>query len=161
MPNRGRFSDRTRASAVFDFMKRRALEEFQGDANIRALPKGQTVHFLFRNQILVRFKKANGAGIGSNIETQSVLEFVDPQLNIPDLLPEIYKVEICYHVNQLGTGISEIAVTARERKSKLWSYELQRDGGAEILELPIRKPVDIPAPVVRIRKRDDKEQIEE
>jgi hypothetical protein len=60
-----------------------ALEECHDDPNIRAIPKGQTVHFLFRDQILVRFKKANGAGVGANIETQAVIQFVDPQMNIP------------------------------------------------------------------------------
>lgn len=69
MTNRAVFSARSRASMVFDFIKTRALAEFDGDPNIRAIPKGQTVHFLFRDRVLLRFKKANSSGLGSNIET--------------------------------------------------------------------------------------------
>jgi len=152
MPNRSRFSSRTRASAVFDFIKRRALEEFEGDRNIRAIPKGQTVHFLFRDRVLVRFKKANGSGLGSNIETQAVLEFIDHELTIPDLLPDIYRVEVCYHLDELATNVSRIAVTARQQHKRLWSYEVEQPTAAEVEYFPSPPDGDIPPPVVRVRK---------
>ena len=88
---------------VFDFIKRRALEEFDGDPNIRAIPKGQTAHFLFRDQVLVRFKKANVSGLGSNIETQAVLDFIDHEQTIPGSLPDLFRVEVCYHLDDLAT----------------------------------------------------------
>jgi hypothetical protein len=62
IPDLARFSARSRASMVFDFVRRRAVAEFDADPNIRVIPKGQTVQFLFRDKVLVRFKKANGAG---------------------------------------------------------------------------------------------------
>jgi hypothetical protein len=43
--NRSVFSARSRASMIFDFICKRALAEFDGDQNIRAIPKGQTVIF--------------------------------------------------------------------------------------------------------------------
>jgi hypothetical protein len=153
VPNRARFSARSRASMVFDFIKTGALVEFNGDPNIRAIVKGQTVHFLFRDRTLVRFKKANSAGIGSNIETQAVIQFVDPKLTIPGLLPEIYRVEVCYHLNKLATEIETLAVTARDRGRKIWSYPLQRPASGEIVPLPPRGGDTPPAPAqVRIRK---------
>lgn len=154
LPDRARFSPRTRASIIFDFIKLRAVSEFDGDPNIRVLPKGQTVQFLFKNRVLVRFKKANSSGLGSNIETQAVLQFIDPQLELPDLLPEIYKVEVCYHLDELATKIAQMAVTAREMNRKLWSYELQAPPSAEITSLPPRGP-DVQPPQVRVRKRKD------
>ena len=78
---------------TFRRLKTTALAEFDGNTDIHAIVDGQTVKFLFRDQVLVRFKKANSKGIGSNIETQAVLEFVDPQLKLPQFLPEIYKIE--------------------------------------------------------------------
>lgn len=153
IPDRARFSNRSRASVVFDFIKRRAIAEFDIDPNIRVIIKGQTVQFLFRDAVLVRFKKAGRSGLGSNIETQAVLEFVDPQLNIPDFLPEVYRVEICYHLNPLATQMDELAVTARVRNRKLWSYELERLETGKIIPLPTSPvPPDLSPTVVRPRQ---------
>lgn len=155
IPDRARFSDRSRASMVFDFIKQRAMAEFDGDPNIRIIPKGQTVHFLFRDTILIRFKKANRFGLGSNIETQAVLEFVDPQMNIPALLPEVYRVEVCYHLDALATRISELAVTARANDKKIWSYALEKPVGAKVIPLPASSnPPDLSPPIIVPRRRN-------
>ena len=151
VPDRGRFSKRSRASMVFDFIRRAAEDEFDSDADIHVIPKGQTVQFLFKDKVLVRFKKANSSGLGSNIETQAVLDFIDSQLTLPDLLPEIIKVEVCYHLDHLATSVESIAVTARQLNRKLWSYEIAKPDSAEIVPLPPRGP-DFSPPEVRIRK---------
>lgn len=41
MPKRGVLSARSRASVVFDFICKLALAEFDGDPNIRAIPKAR------------------------------------------------------------------------------------------------------------------------
>lgn len=142
---------------MFDFIRKLALAEFDGDPNIRAIPKGQTIQFLFRDRVLVRFKKANSAGIGSNIETQAVIDFVDPQLTIPGLLPDIYKIEVCYFLDKFATRMDTLAVTARERKRKVWSYELRRPARAgTIVPFPPPPAEGTPQPPeVRIRKSDE------
>jgi len=137
---------------VFDFIKRRATTEFDGDPNIRAIEKGQTVQFLFRDKVLVRFKKANGAGLGSNIQTQAVQQFIDPQLIIPGLLPDVFRVEVCYHLDKLATRIDQLAVTARQRSRKLWSYELERPASGDVIPFPPASPPEMPPPEVRVRK---------
>ena len=139
---------------IFDFIKARALTEFDGDPHIRAIPKGQTVHFLFRDRVLVRFKKANSAGLGSNIETQAVIEFVDPQIPL-FAMPPIYHVEVCYHLDKLATRMALLAVTARQRNTKLWAYELDRPASAAVIPLP-EPPADSTPPEVRPRKPIDK-----
>jgi hypothetical protein len=158
MPKRGVLSPRSRASVVFDFIKQRALAEFDGDPNILALPKGQTVKFLFKDRVLVRFKKANASGIGSNIETQAVIEFVDPQLVIPGLLPDIYRIEVCYHLDKFATRMDTLAVTARDRNRKDWSYELRRpvDAGTGVIAFPAPTGEGPTPPEVRIKKPDEK-----
>lgn len=153
--HRALMSPRSRASIIFDFIKARALVEFDGDPNIRAIPKGQTVHFLFRNRVLVRFKKANSAGLGSNIETQAVIEFVDPQFPL-FALPPIYHVEVCYHLDKLATRMAMLAVTARQRNHKLWAYELDRPASGAVVPLPAPPPADATPPQVRPRKPIDK-----
>ncbi len=151
IPNRARFSSRSRASMVFDFIRRRTIAEFDDEPDIRIIDKGQTVQFLFSDKVLVRFKKANDAGLGSNIETQAVLEFVDLQLTIPDLLPDIHRVEVCYHLDSLGMQMEEIMVTARNRNHKLWSYPLERLVSGEVIPLPISPTEETPLPEVRVR----------
>lgn len=151
-PRKGIKSARSRASIVFDFIKHRAVAEFDGDPHIRAIPRGQTIQFLFKDQVLVRFKKANAAGVGSNIETTAVLRFVDPQLLIPDLLPEILRVEICYHLDALGTKMETLAVSARDRKRRIWAYELARPEAAAVLPLP-PKPGIPPLAGTEVRPR--------
>jgi hypothetical protein len=155
MSHRALMSARSRASVIFDFIKARALAEFGGDPNIRALPKGQTVHFLFRDRVLVRFKKASPSGLGSNIETQAVIEFVDPQIPL-FAMPPVYHVEVCYHLDKLATRMALLAVTARQRNTKLWAYELDRPASAAVIPLPEPPPADSTPPEVRPRKQIDK-----
>ena len=153
MPKRAVFSARSRASLVFDLLKNHALAEFDGDPDIHIIVRGQTVMFLFQDCVLVRFKKANSAGLGSNIETQAVIAFVSPQVNIPGLLPDMVKVEVNYHLDKLATRIKSIAVTARDGGRKLWAYEARAgEGGAgagEVIDLvPASKPGDDTPPYV-------------
>jgi hypothetical protein len=156
MPKRAIFSARSRASMIFDFIRARALAEFNGDPNIRIITKGQTVQFLFKDRVLVRFKKANERGIGSNIVTQAVIQFIDPQMTIPGLLPEVYRVEVCYRLDSLATQMETLAVTARERNRRLWSYELQRPAAAEVIPLPAPEGPAPTPPEVTIRKPSEK-----
>lgn len=159
MSHRALLSPRSRASVIFDFIKARALTEFHGDPNIRAIPKGQTVHFLFRDRVLLRFKKANSAGLGSNIETQAVIEFVDPQFPL-FALPPIYHVEVCYHLDKLATRMALLAVTARQHNTKLWAYELDRPATAIVVPMPEPPPADATPPEVRPRKPVEKSDTE-
>jgi len=163
MPKKGKLSARSRASVVFDFIKDHALTEFDGDPDIHPVMEGQTVKFLFRDQVLIRFKKANSKGIGSNIETQAVLEFVDPQLSIPQFLPDIFKVEVCYVLDKLATKMEMVAVTKRSRRRKIWSYPIFGGEASNVIELPPRPsgPSDNALPQVRPRKTADKPQTSE
>lgn len=150
-PNKGKyvFLPRMRAVVVFDAIARLSQHEFAGDANINVIVKKQTVQFLFHKQVLVRFKKGNSNGVGSNIETQAVLDFVDPQRTIPGLVPDIMKVEVCYRPDELGIVLDEVAVVARDRYKRIWSCPLDRaTPTAGITTLPPRAPDTTPPTVV-------------
>jgi len=140
-PNRGMKSARTRASTVFDYIKHRAVAEFDGDPHIRVIPRGQSVQFLFKDEVLIRFKKANAVGLGSNIETDAVLRFIDPQMSLPDLLPEILRVDVCYHLDTLATKMETLTVAARDKNQKIWSYELARPATGAVLPFEPKLPV--------------------
>ncbi|SDB39110.1 hypothetical protein [Bauldia litoralis] len=155
VPRRAALSPRSRASMVFDFIRRRALEEFDSDPEIRAIPKGQTVHFLFHDKVLLRFKKANTRGLGSNIETQAVIEFIDPQMSLLPL-PPIYHVEGCYHLDKLATKMALLTVAARQRNKRLWTYEMRRSADTRVMPLPMAPRHDGGLPEVRVRKSAEK-----
>ncbi|MBW7835809.1 MAG: hypothetical protein H3C28_04165 [Sphingomonadales bacterium] len=154
MPGRGRFMfGRTRSNIIFDCICQYAAIEFADDPDIHIIGKNGTLKFLFRDRVLVRFKKENAKGIGSNILTQSVLDFVDPQLTIPGL-PDVYKVEACYKTDGLGTQFEQLAIVARDRTRRIWSYPI--DGSlsdVKIVHFPDMGGPDATPPSVTPKKR--------
>lgn len=138
---------RVRANIIFSFIADQAVKEFSGDPDVRVLPEAQTVKFLFCDSVLVRFKKGNARGVGANIETQAVLEFIDPQFSFGGL-PDVHRVEIVYQLNVLGTGYAEVAVVARDRQTRIWAYPLTKKPLAEVVPLPPRAPFVLTPPAV-------------
>jgi hypothetical protein len=136
-----KFDKTTRANCIFDFAKHRALATFGSDSAVRAIPNGRSVKFLFRDRVLVRLKKANPRGLGSNIPTQAVLEFISPQLPLMDL-PEIYNVEILYTEDVLAKSIRSIDAVFRMGYQRIWSWELARAASASVV--PISPRPDAP-----------------
>jgi hypothetical protein len=118
--------------------------------------KKQTVHFLFHDQVFLRFKKGNEKGVGSNITTQAVLDFIDPQGVIPGLVPEIMKIEIVYTPDKIGVGLEEVAVVACGLQKRIWAYPLDRPS-AEIEPIPTRPP-DVTPPAVVPRQPTPEEK---
>lgn len=158
-PGRAQFIySRTGANVIFDHIIRHALIEFDGDGDsaVKALREPQSVKFLFHNAILARFKKGNAKGVGSNIETQAVIDFIDPQSSFFGL-PDIQRVEIVYQLNILGTGFAEVAVVARNKSSRVWSYTLNGRPSAEIVPLPTpARPILTPPKVTPKPVAEDK-----
>jgi len=147
---------RAKSDVIFDFIARHALAEFGEDPDIHVIAKNSTVRFLFRDQVLVRFKKGNAKGVGSNIETQATLDYIDPQRTLPGLLAEVFRVEVCYQPDRLGTQLKDVAVVARDRTRRIWAYPLNPQSSAEIIPMRLPEPEpDESRPVATPRKRDD------
>lgn len=145
---------RTRANLVHDFMVHRAVAGFDAHPDVHVVYQDETAKFLFKRKVLVRLKKGDTNHLGSNIETQAVLAFTDPQLTIPGL-PDVQKVDIVYVLNDLQTEIDRIAVTARDNDVRLWSYDIEDRRVAPVL--PLVQPI-APAEggtVVRLRTNTD------
>lgn len=125
---------RTDSADQFDAVIRAAIAEFTNSLGVVIFPTGSTARFLFDGKVLVRFKKASRKGRGSNIPTGANDNFLDPSIPFADA-PQAMKVEICWKVNELGTGYDSVHVTARKGDGKLWSYELP--GGKQgVIEFP-------------------------
>jgi hypothetical protein len=148
---------RTRANVVFDLIAGRILVEFDADPDVKIIQKDETVKILIEDVLLVRIKKANGDGLGSNIPTQAALAFVAQEPEFPGLLPDVFKIEVCYFEGASGADIAAVRVTARDNDEILWSYELGRSAGAEIIPFPSEDVEDAPLEVEprKVDKRTD------
>jgi hypothetical protein len=152
---------RTRANIVFDLIAGRAIIEFEGDKKARVIRKDETVKILVEDALIVRIKKANEDGLGSNILTQSVLAFVAQEPELPGLLSDLCKIEICYFESATGAGVDAIMVTARDNDTLLWSYELGHGESAEIIPFPTENADDAPPEIEPRKDSEDKTEDEE
>ncbi len=103
--------------------------------------------------MLARFKKAVRSGKGGNIATNANDSFLDPAIPFADA-PEAMKVEICWKVNELGTGYASVHVTARNGDGQLWSYEMP-GGNQGIIEFPQKTAMPQPAQRRSVAKLKD------
>jgi hypothetical protein len=164
IPSRHRFLfARTRANIVFDLVAGSLLREFGDDPNIRLIQKDETVKALVNDTVLFRIKKANEAGLGSNVQTQAVMEFVKQGSLFEGIIPDLIKVEICYFEDDVGAEIGSVAVTARDGDRLLWSYEIEgpASGGAVIIDFPPQPGDDAPPEVTPKRSEKDEKSDDE
>ena len=153
---------RTRACFVQDIMVRLAKEKFADESRVRISARDETVKFVFDDKVLVRFKKADASGLGSNISTQAIMQFVDQQRELPGL-PDVYKVEVLYHLNHLQTQIDHVMVVARDGDSQLWEYAITAEETVQTVMFPAVQDESQSGAKVKIRKPDlasDKKQSE-
>jgi hypothetical protein len=129
------------------------------DPNVHIQPIGRTVKFLFRGQVLVRLKKANKRGLGSNIATQATIEFIDPQLPLLEL-PPIFHVEVLYEENNLATQIQSVSAACRQGNHRLWSYELEKPSAATVTPLATQVVVNPEPAYVQPREKSEKPEDE-
>lgn len=147
------FPGRTRACLVHDFMVQRANAIFSGDPVVRMVRRDETAKFVFANQVALRFKKADDNGLGSNIETEATLDFVEQQQELPGI-PNVHKVEVVYILNKLRTQIERVVVVARDGDVRLWNYVIVPETTAEIVPLPVANPQPERGPRIKIRNAD-------
>ncbi|WP_423415345.1 hypothetical protein RLW55_01395 [Hyphomicrobium sp. B1] len=127
---------RNRAGLVHDFMVQRGMGLWGEGSGVTWQEKDETAKFIFAEKVVVRFKKADENGLGSNIMTQAVMAFVDPQMELPGI-PSVSKVEVVYALNAFETQIETVAVVSRDGDQELWSYVIDDLGGAAVIPLPL------------------------
>ncbi len=146
---------RTAANYIFDAAIREAQAEFGDDPNVRIFSEAQTAKFLFARDVIVRFKKGDEAGLGRNILTQAVMDFLDPQQALPGLPPAAVKVEIVWKLNDIETEIAELLVVARDGDRAIWAYPIDLSEGS-VVEIPGREEEDDDLPLVATKRRVDR-----
>ncbi|MER9253967.1 hypothetical protein NKI59_19460 [Mesorhizobium sp. M0598] len=150
---------RTISNYVFDAIARYARTEFASDKSVRTLDESQTVKFCFDGKVIARFKKGDDDNLGQNILTLAVLDFIDPQMNLPGFPPEAAKVEFVWSANDIGTAVQSMLVVARNNDRVLWSYEIDDAGESSessVIILP-SSPPDDDGPLVTPKIKTDDE----
>jgi len=131
---------RTRANMVFERVAHHLQRVFADDPGVRPVFRDETIKLVFDDVLVVRFKKANPLGVGSNIATQAITRFVEPQLEL-DGLAGLKKVEVVYELNALQTAIARVVAQARDGDMRLWAWTLgEGAAGAEIVPFPLPLP---------------------
>lgn len=148
---------RTRACLVQDIMVRRAKAEFSDNPRVRIVARDETIKFVFDEAVVARFKKADASGLGSNIQTQAVMQFVDQQQELPGL-PDMHKVEVLYHLNKLQTQIEHVTVVARDDDRMLWHYAITPEDSAQVVMFPAGQEEPQRGAKVKIRTQDSENE---
>lgn len=118
-----RFSKRTRASAIHDFMLSEAVKYADCTDGIRWFEVNQLYGLVVDECIAIRLKKFDSRKIPSNSRTRQVVNFRS-QSHI-DGIDAIHHLEIGYNLDSLEKDISEISLVYPSGfKSNFWAFEI-------------------------------------
>src|SRR6185437_7417651 len=127
---------------MWEYTVANAIAALAADKGVAVAPHHDTVSFVFDDTVLVRFKKANIELQSSNYPTMLALLFHDHKADDLFGLGELQRVEAAYVLNRFQNAIVWAGIVAREKRRSLWSFELARAAGAEVVELlPPAEPV--------------------
>jgi hypothetical protein len=139
-------------------MVQRAISGWSDDSAVRVIHRDETAKFVILDRVLLRFKKADDRGLGSNIPTQASLNFVEQQQELPGI-PDAHKVEIVYVLNRLQTQIDRVVVVARDGDERLWDYVIAPTDTAEVIPLPMAPSAEpVRGARIKVRKSDTDKQ---
>jgi hypothetical protein len=131
---------RTRACMMFERLAVRLQEAFIDDPDVRFEFANETVKITLDDEIVARVKKADGRGLGHNVQTETNDLFCDQADTFPGFEP-LDKIEIVYVLNMYGTEINRVMVQARDGDVRLWAYQIDDTAlgtAAPIQPLPSR-----------------------
>ena len=118
---------RVRACLVHNYMMLDAIPNLPSDDRIKHVEGHETALFLISDELVIRFKKGNEKGLTSNIETQAVLEYNDPEESLSLFgLPDLIRVDIAYVLNELQTMVQDVLVVARDNERIAWSFSIMQ-----------------------------------
>ena len=150
----------TRRGLMWEYMVRNAIEVFDDDAGVEPIKHHDTVSFIFDQQVLLRFKKANIELRSANYPTSLASLFHWHQADLFGY-EGLQRVEAAYVLSRFENDLDWVGIVARENHKSLWNFELD-SGGAVIEQLPVRPtPALVADRVMRAKTEEDKKREEE
>jgi hypothetical protein len=149
----------TRRALFWEFAVDKFLELTQGDPGLHVQEHHDTVSFIFDQEILVRFKKADLGLHSSNYPTPTAELFHEHSADLFGFTG-LQRVEAVYVPNQFDTGIIWTGVVARDGNRALWHLELTAPVSVPVTALPTPAPTsaDDLATVKNQAKNADRKQ---
>lgn len=136
------WTKRGRANYVWEEAVHHAKISVAQMSDVTIVPKNESYHFLVKDTVAFRLKKADSSGFTSNYPTQEAMAFHDPQLPLTGI-PAEHRVEVTYTLNRAETDITDVLVVARSGDQIAWTYSLLRTNS--VTSLPSKPAKDMPA----------------
>jgi hypothetical protein len=125
----------TRRALFWEFAVDKFIELTQGDPGLHVQEHHDTVSFIFDQEILVRFKKADLGLHSSNYPTPTAELFHEHSADLFGFTG-LQRVEAVYVPNRFDTGIVWTGVVARHGNRELWNLELTAPVTMPVAALP-------------------------
>jgi hypothetical protein len=129
----------TRRALFWEFAVDKFIELTQGDPGLHVQEHHDTVSFIFDDEILVRFKKADMGLHSSNYPTPTADLFHEHTADLFGFTG-LQRVEAVYVPNRFDTGIIWSGVAARDGNRNFWKLELTAPIAAPDATLPAPAP---------------------
>ena len=128
------FKPRGRANIMWDEITQNAKNEWAASKDIKIVTGPQTTHYWIDDRVVFRFKKCDRNGYTSNIPTQNVLDFHNPEIEFSQ---KIIRLEVGYVLNQDETEIQDILVIHRYNNTVNFAFSILSSGhGSAAVILP-------------------------
>lgn len=150
--------NRTRAGFVWEHAIERAHRLFEGDPRVVIRRRHETFWFLLDDRVVFRFKKGDETGLSSNLPTQAMLAFYDPEQELPGM-PEVVRLDVVYVLNKLQTAIEDVRIVYREREKVVWMFSIY-EGQSNVVRLPERVATDESSSKTLVRARGERSKNE-
>lgn len=125
----------TRRALFWEFAVDKFIELSQSDPGLHVQEHHDTVSFIFDQEILVRFKKADIGLHSSNYPTPTAELFHEHTADLFGFTG-LQRVEAAYVPNRFDTGIIWTGIVAREGHRELWHLELTAPAATSVATLP-------------------------
>lgn len=125
-------SDRVRANVLWKFMIDQARKLLEG-FNVKVIERDNSIQFFIEERVLIRLKKLDASGISSSLQTQRSIDFYEQQPL--DGIPQVYRLEVGYVLDQLRQSYADILVVARQGDAVVWKYSISNAAGATVTHM--------------------------
>lgn len=145
---------RTRACFINRHIVSKVDAVFTGDNAVRVVDvRGFVELVLLKSRLVIRFKKLKKNGQSRNILTTAQRLWFESTDKLPEMPARATRLVAGYVLDDITANLSRVLVTMPDGPSSvMWKIDLPEEGGATIIEMPVR-PRDPQAPPVRSRTR--------
>ncbi|MEV0009802.1 hypothetical protein [Streptomyces sp. NPDC047973] len=157
-------SPRTRANALYDFIKAEAVNQFLGDEHVRVREERGFLLIQIRDRVAVRFKKFRSRKLKtSGIPTSQALAFQAQELEYASEVEPMTHLVAGYLLDRFELDLEKLAITCTLNGEHLWApIEIVPNTGLGGITIPMpTAPSDGPRPVIRSARKTSAEETSE